>query len=263
MKLSDYVKQVQAQGRCTFTLDQAQAELNISRHAVIAAIEHLSAKKEIVSIAKGFYLIVTPEYRIYGCLPADYFIPYLMQYWQQPYYAGLLTAAMYHGASHQQPQVFQVVTNKKKALLECGKIKVRFIVKKDLRTIPTETVNTIKSVLTISSSEATVMDLLRYPQWGGGINHIVTLLTELQEKITEDKLNELLETQPQLAWKQRLGYLLEYLDNQSLANCVKQYLDKQGRVDYVLLAPELGKKSDNISSKDWKLMINTTIESDI
>ena len=35
-----------------------------------------------------------------------------MEYWQSKYYVGLLTAAMYHGASHQQPQIFQVVIEK-------------------------------------------------------------------------------------------------------------------------------------------------------
>ena len=63
-----------------------------SRLALLSSIMHLVAKGELVSPAKGFYIIVTPEYKVLGCLPAEQFIPYLMEYWGYQYYAGLLIA---------------------------------------------------------------------------------------------------------------------------------------------------------------------------
>ena len=42
-----------------------------------------------------------------------------------PYYAGLLTAARYHGAAHQQPQIFQVVVPKNRPPIHCGLVKIR------------------------------------------------------------------------------------------------------------------------------------------
>jgi len=44
-----------------------------------------------------------------GCLPANQFIPLLMDYLKEPYYAGMLTAAEHYGAAHQRPQAFQVL----------------------------------------------------------------------------------------------------------------------------------------------------------
>jgi len=42
---------------------------------------------------RGFYVIVSPEYRSLGCRPAEQFIPDLMEYLGEVYYAGLLSAA--------------------------------------------------------------------------------------------------------------------------------------------------------------------------
>jgi hypothetical protein len=58
---------------------------------------------------RGFHVIVPPEYRSLGCLPPEQFAPALMETLGMPYYAGLLSAAQFHGAAHQRPQVFQVV----------------------------------------------------------------------------------------------------------------------------------------------------------
>src|SRR5207244_10392072 len=61
---------------------------------------------------RGFYVIVPPEYRVAGSLPAAWFIRDLMDYLRRPYYVGLLTAPSLHGAAHQAPQEFQVVTDR-------------------------------------------------------------------------------------------------------------------------------------------------------
>ncbi len=119
------------------------------------------ASRLLATPAKGFYVIVPPEYQILGCLPAEHFIPYLMEYWQCPYYVGLLTAAGYHGATHQAVQVFQVMINgRTKPSIQCGKVKIRFIANRHLSETPVQSISTAKSMLTVSTPEGTAMDLL-------------------------------------------------------------------------------------------------------
>ena len=48
------------------------------------------------SPAHGFYVIVPPECRQLGCLPAGQFIPALMEQLGLGYYVGLLSAAQSH-----------------------------------------------------------------------------------------------------------------------------------------------------------------------
>ena len=262
MKLSEYIDDLVARGKCCFSVNEAVAVLNKSRQSIIHSIEHLKAGSKLASPAKGFYVVVTPEYRIYGCLPPEFFVPYLMKYWDYDYYGCLLTAAMYHGSSHQAPQVFQVMIEKKRLAIECGKVRVEFITRKNIKAIPKSEISTSKSVLNISSPEATAMDLICYPQRSGGINHTLTVLSELYEKIKPDNLLSLLENQSELAWKQRLGYLLDILGVNELTNVIHRFLAMQKRLDYVLLMPGLPMTSKVTRNEKWKIIENTTVETD-
>lgn len=83
---------------------------------------------------RGFYVIVSPEYRQMGCLPASRFIPALMQYLKEPYYTGLLSAGEFYGAAHQRPQAFQVVTEHSRPGIICDMVKADFIKRKSQST---------------------------------------------------------------------------------------------------------------------------------
>jgi hypothetical protein len=56
-----------------------------------------------------------------------------MAYLDEKYYAGLLSAAEYHGAAHQRPQVFQVVVARNKSEITCGKVRGIFVARKNMR----------------------------------------------------------------------------------------------------------------------------------
>lgn len=263
MNFSDYITDLAKHGKCSFTVQQAQSALNKSAEAIYSSVKHLLIKNELATPAKGFYVIVPPEYQILGCLPAEHFIPYLMEYWQCPYYVGLLTAAGYHGATHQAVQVFQVmIDGHTKPSIQCGKVKIRFIVNRHLSETPVQSISTAKSMLKVSTPEGTAMDLLNYSHQSGGLNHIATVLAELQESIKPDQLLTLAESQSTLAWKQRLGYLLEVVGAPELADVLKKNLSQQKRVDYIPLIPgiEISNAARNVT---WKIIENATVESDI
>ena len=262
MELNKYIINQSARGKCYFTLDNASKVLNKSRNALRLSISHLVAKGEIVSVAKGFYVIIPPEYRVMQCIPPDQFIPYLMQYLCYQYYAGLLTASSYYGAAHQAPQVFQVFTTKQFRPLTCGRARVKFIKNKHVSQTPTTEISTPSSRIIVSTPEATAMDLVKFVKQSGGLNHVTTLLAELQENIDPQKLKSLIESQPELAWKQRLGYILEAVNAKKLANVIKKYLSQQPRIDYVLLNPRI-KSNKKKKNAQWKIIENFKLESDI
>src|SRR3990167_2175904 len=263
MGFDEYIQEVMKNGKCTFSIEDALVRLKKSRKAIFSSTEHLVARKELVSPARGFYVIVPPEYQILGCLPAEYFIPYLMEYWKYKYYACLLTAAKYDGASHQAVMVFQVMIEVRRPPIVCGRVKVKFISNKNLTFTPTQIITTRMSMLTVSTPEGTAMDLLNYPHQSVGLNHIATVLAELHESMNPEELLALAEKSSSFAWQQRLGYLLEIVGANKLAEVLKKHLSKQKRLDYILLTP--GRKVTKQSKKNntWKLIENTKIESDI
>lgn len=263
MSFSEYIDNVIKSGKYSFTIEHALKTLNKSRKAIVSSIEHLLAKNELASPARGFYVIVPPEYQILGCLPAEYFIPDLMKYWNCQYYACLLTAAKYHGASHQAVMIFQAMTEKPRRPISCGKIRIKFITNKKLAKTPIQQINTRMSILTVSTPEGTAMDLLNYPKQSVGLSHIATVLTELQEAMDVEKLESLAKANSVLAWQQRLGYMLDLVNAKELADVLKNNLAKQKRIDYIPLANGIRVKKNAKKNETWKIIENTTIESDI
>lgn len=267
-KLSDYLKYVRANGRQYFTLDQAVNDLKLSREALLMALYRIKKHGEIISPAKGLYVIVPPEHQRLGCIPAADLVPILMQHWGASYYAGLLTAALYHGASHQKPQVFQIVSNKRiKKQLVFGQICIDFIYKHDMENLPIQDMIVHSGYLKISSPALTAMDLLLYSRRSGGLNHIATVLSELIEGIDPDELIAIAKTTPEKAWVQRLGYIVENIDpmdetaQQKIIQKLQGYLVGQ-KLTYVPLAAEIGTKNAARCPK-WKIIENITIEADV
>lgn len=263
----DYLKHVRAGGKQYFTLDQAVNDLQLSREAVMMALYRVKKRGEVISPAKGLYIIVPPEHQRIGCIPAAELVPILMQYWNANYYAGLLTAALYHGASHQKPQVFQIVSNKRiKKQLVFGQVCIDCVYKRDMMGLPTQNVVVHSGYLKISSPELTAMDLLLYPRRSGGLNHIATVLSELIESIDPDKLIEIAKVIPENVCLQRLGYIVEAIDpmdetaQQKIIHKLQEYLAGQ-KLIYVPLASEIETKNAVRCSK-WKIIENTTIEGD-
>ena len=126
----DYIADLAAKGIHQFNSGEAQKALGVSENAAKQALNRLAKQGVIASPARGFYVIVPPEYRSLGCLPAEQFIPALMQRLGLSYYAGLLSAAQYHGAAHHRPQEFQVMVAKSRRPIVCGAVRVAFIVQK-------------------------------------------------------------------------------------------------------------------------------------
>jgi hypothetical protein len=77
----------------------------------------------------------------------------------QSYYAGLLSAAQYHGAAHHRPQEFQIMLPKARRPIHCGKVRVAFIVRKRLKDVPVQNFNMPRGVILVSTAEATAVDL--------------------------------------------------------------------------------------------------------
>jgi hypothetical protein len=92
--------------------------------AIEAALRRLKRRGRIASPRRGFYVLVPVEYREAGCPPVSWFIDDLMRFLKQPDYVGLLSAAAIHGAAHQQPMLFQVVTDRPSRPVRVGRVRI-------------------------------------------------------------------------------------------------------------------------------------------
>lgn len=258
--LANIVDEFSAKGRVSFTLKEVEALKNSSPAAIKAAIGRLQKKARIAMPYRGFYVIVPPEYRVIGCLPAEQFIDDLMKHLGEPYYVGLLSAAEYHGAAHHRPQVFQVMVSKARRKIRCGNVLVEFIYRKNAARVPTKETNTPAGTIALSTPEATALDLVGYEKRSGGLDNVATVLSELAEKIDAGRLLEIALFSP-IAWMQRLGYLLDTLGEEEKAKILAKYIIEKdpARVPLVPAQTTRGSKSN----RRWRLFINATVEADI
>ena len=264
---SEYIISLRTKGQYTFTLERVMVDLGISYRAARSGVLRLKEKGQVVSPIRQLYVIVPPEYRALGCLPAEEIVPLLMEYWDLSYYVCLLSAAYYHGASHQKPQIFQVMTTKQLQNIRCGRIQINFINKKSLTKLSLVERVVKTGYLSISSPELTAQDLLQHIQKAGGLNAVATVLSELLESIDAQQLREVFKQSVETAWIQRFGYILSHID--SMNESKRHKLITLAKVELarrvlrpVPLASELPTKGMP-RDEQWKIIENTNIESDL
>ena len=255
-----YIVDLAARGRHHFTTEEATVALGSSVPAVRAALRRLKAKGEIADPFRGFYVIVPPEYRRLGSLPADQFVPQLMQHLEEPYYVALLSAAELHGAAHQRPQSFQVMVKANRRPLECGEVRVQFIARKDMEGTSVVEKKTPRGLLRVASPEATALELVGYADQSGGLDNVASVLTELVETVDADRLVSECSRSP-IAWVQRLGYLLDLTEHRELADKLAPFVVSHAKA----IAPLVRAKSRSGAPRDerWKLAVNATVEPDL
>lgn len=249
-----------AQGRYCFTFAELVKRMDASPVAIKSALNRLKKKGVLALPYQEFYVILPPEDRARGCLQPQKFIPDLMDHLGEVYYAGLLSAAEYHGAAHHRPQIFQVVVAKARRPIECGQVRVEFIFRKNAANIPTESRNTTAGRVKISTPEATALDLIGYVRHCAGLDNVATVLAELAEKLDGKRLIEVAGYSP-VAWVQRLGYLLELLGEENKADALADYL----KIKQHLPTPLMPGASIKGAKKNirWQVLVNTDVEPDL
>lgn len=264
--IKEWINTLQQNGKLNFSMEQVtEAFPNLQATGIRSALNRLSTKNSIVSVWKGFYVIVPISYTLKGIIPPVMYIDHLMKHIQRPYYIGLLNAAAFYGAALQQPQVFSVIiqyptlrdNNKKN-------VRLQFVARRNFPPLELlETRKTQTGYVSISSPILTAADIIQYEKEIGGLNRACTVLNDLIEvldfKHTPDTFFKIVST----ATIQRLGYLLENIvESPDLAN---QLYEKalQANCRFQTVPLKNGKSVEKkILDKKWKISINTEIEMD-
>lgn len=207
--LPEYVDTLQQSGRYSFFSGEAREACGLSLVAFKHAARRLVLQSRLASPRRGFFVIVPLEYRSVGAPPPSWYIDALMSFHGRPYYVGILSAAALYGAAHQQPQEFQVVTDKALRPAVAGKGRIRFLYRKRAAQAQTVRLKTETGSMVVSSAETTAVDMVLYPQAAGGIGNIVTVFSELAERLDPDRLVQAVAMESDLAAAQRVGLLLE------------------------------------------------------
>ncbi|HET9058130.1 MAG TPA: type IV toxin-antitoxin system AbiEi family antitoxin [Chitinophagaceae bacterium] len=265
-RLEYWIEECQSKGKLAFSLQELKSSFeNTSETSLKRMLDRISEKQKVVSIFKGYYVIIPPQYSSKGILPPAMFIDGLMKFLERKYYVALLNAAALHGASHQQPQEYFVVTEYPvlRATNKKG-IKINYI---STRELPTETLTekrkTETGYLTISNPLLTAIDLIGYAKKIGGLNRAATVINDLTDAIKKSDVNDEAIKYATASSLQRLGFILEeILDKKELAEKIFLQSKKSGIKFYLIPLKASGEKNKNMINEKWKLIVNTEIEID-
>lgn len=258
MTVDAWVDSLQARGRYTFLRAEAIQGSGLSPEAVKKALQRLARRRRVVKVKNYFYAIVPLEYRDAGSPPPSWFIDDVMKAMERPYYVGLLSAAGIHGASHHQPQEFQILSDRPIRPLQFGRATVRFFVNRRVSDTAVQNVKTATGGMRVSTPEATAVDLVRFAKSAGGLDNVATVLAELAPLLQPGRLLKAVRTIGDLPSTQRLGYLLERVGKRSLTKPLHDWLGRQS-TRVVLLRPG-GSDTGAAEVKRWHVLVSDPVE---
>lgn len=263
ISIIQWLDKLLAKGAYGFATKALQQEISgYSDIAVKRALSRLSAKGKIVSLHKGYYLIIPPQYSNKGILPPPLYLDAFMKHLERLYYVALLNAAAFHGASHQQPQEYFVVTDfpvlrptKKKGL------KINYISIKGFPQSLIAKKKTEAGYLNISNAALTAGDLIQFEKRVGGLNRAATVLNELAEVVGPADFSTTLLQHLHVTTLQRLGYVLENAcSNTELADALFEAM-KREKLSMFRIPLKAAKETKGFSSDNrWKVIVNIEIE---
>lgn len=253
-----------SQGRHWITTDGIAEALAVPVTQVPAIVARLRRAGRIFSPTRGGYVPIPAEYRSWRAVPASHFIDSMMRYLEHDYYVGYLSAAEVHGAAHQRPQVFQVITDARLNDRTFDRVSIEFTTSAKTARRPCAVLNTPTGTMKVSTPETTVLDLVAAPAHGGGLSNIATVLGEMlsNELLDIPSLAELAKDYP-AAVPQRAGWLLEHVAREIEAEVDLAQLEEvaRARLKPTPLAAS-GRQAGSFNER-WNILVNTDVESDL
>ena len=263
--LQHLIDQQMIRGKYIITKEDVLAQgLSQTEDSLKTALSRLVKKGMIISPWQNFYVAVPTEYRLRGELPPSFYIDRLMKHLGRDYYVSLLSAAALNGAGHQRTMAFQVTVNG--APIRSGiknGVRLDFTLRNPLPMAYVKQIKTQMGFMNVSSPELTALDLVLNEEKVGGLSRVAEVLIELAENLHFDESSlELLDffNVPVI---QRLGYLLDLIEEHELACSLLMLAQKHGKLFRKIRLKQSKPQTDvmTIDSR-WKVIINQEIETD-
>lgn len=263
MTVSVYIKQLLSYEEYSFTLEEVLKNTSKDSVAVRRELSRLIEKKEILSLRKGFYLIIPPRYSHSEKLPIPLFADKLFQYLNRKYYVGLFSAARVHGASHQQThRDYFIIESPKLNGIKKKNFDIQFYTTGNWPKKNIESKKSDAGSYQLASPALTFIDLVHHHRKIGGINRILASLEELAEELEERDIEALISWYGNKSSLQRVGFLLDELIGENGYSGIIYEKLKHNPFYPILLSPKKNQKPGSANNR-WKIDVNVKMESDL
>lgn len=265
INLQDWVTSEMVRGRYIFTKEDVLGlHLPISDQALQNSLKRLTSRGVIMSPWQNFYVIIPTEYKLRGIVPPSFYIDRLMKFLDRDYYVSLLSAAELNGATHQKAMVFQATVNGGaiRSGLKNG-TRLEFTLRQDLPLDFTKKVKTQMGYMNVAGAELTALDIVAEEQKIGGLSRAAEILMELCEAMQWDESKLHLLAYFSSATIQRLGYMLELIDETEQAdNLYSLFKQTRKTMRKIPLKQSIAICYDMPINERWKIIVNYDIDTD-
>jgi len=218
----------------------------------------LSNKGVVQRIGKGQYALI-PADILYGrksfINDPHIITDQLMKNRGEKYYVGYQSAAHLHGAAEQLPFTTFIAVLKQRRPIKVGNNKIQFITLRKKKFFGVKEMKYFDSFVNVSDREKTIIDLIDRPDICGGIDEVARTVLNLLEDVDMKKVVRYLRKMRKPVVAQRLGFILEKLDQGEDALMKIEAL--KGSHTY-LLDPYFPKKGEK--SVRWNVIENIKLE---
>lgn len=249
-----------SRGLTTITAEEASFLLGCKRNEVPQRLVSLRKKGKLVSLARGLWAAVSPEYLTMGAPEPMRYIDSLMKYYDIDYCIGWLSAASIHGARHQAPQVFQIATERAIRNRTIGRSDLQFYHRSYIQSITRETVSLSSGQAKVASPGSTMLMVAADLLEAGGIDNAATIIAEIADEKDQyiENLIKDCELFPHAAIC-RLGWILEHVAGQDELDELKEICSKESAP--ALLSPYDSRTGERDTK--WNIIVNRKVEADI
>ena len=266
--LDSHLDDLLARGRAYFSRSEAIGAFGVKPTALSAAITRAVKLRRLTIPRHGFYLILRPEDRTAGAPDPVKWIDPLMKHQGIDYRVSLLSAAAFHGSSHQASMVFQIIAPRQLRDIHLGRHRLQFLYQSPEafeRLNQPEWLASMKSdagFATVAGTELTLLDSMRYFHKAAGISGVAQIVHDIGAK-AKPRLLKLAAEHYESSTVRRLGYLLELAGHVRQSDSLRAFA-QQAKTP-VPLDPSATPRVKALSraverNARWKLLINETVE---
>ena len=152
------------------------------------------------------------------------------------------------------------MTDRPRRNLRLGRLRVQFYVRATTSSTPTQPLRNAQAPVSISTPEATCLDLIRYASRIGGIERAVETLSPLLSLLDVRRIPAALSAAGDLATAQRFGYILDAFKCRQLAAAVRRHLP--ARLEKIALVGTIDKSkrpdADDFDER-WAVVGNLSV----
>jgi predicted transcriptional regulator of viral defense system len=139
--------------------------------------------------------------------------------------------------------------------VRAGRVRLRFFGKGRFDQSGTLDVKTPTGKIQVSSPETTAWDLVRYPKSAGGLDNVITVLSELADTLRPDPLLDCVRRHGEPVVAQRLGFLLDQTGHSRLTGGLAKWV---AGAPVRALDPGASASGFAVDAR-WHLCVNATL----